>query len=44
MNINTEHWWNTTDGRTEALREKPIPVPFHPPQIPHELPFKPRNA
>lgn len=36
-----EYYWQ---GRTKALGEKPIPVPFHPPQIPHELPFKPRNA
>jgi hypothetical protein len=29
--------WNDTDGKTEELREKLVPVPLCPPLIPHEL-------
>ena len=32
-----EHRWNDTDGKTEVLGEKPVPVPLCPPQISHEL-------
>jgi hypothetical protein len=28
-----EHWWNSRDGKTELLGEKPVLVPLHPPQI-----------
>jgi len=42
--MNVQYWWNTTDrGQLKHSREKPIPVPLHPPQIPQKLPFKPRN-
>jgi hypothetical protein len=27
------HWWKDTDRKTKVLREKPVPVPLHPPQI-----------
>jgi hypothetical protein len=29
--------WNVTDGKTEELREKAVPVPHYPPIIPHGL-------
>jgi hypothetical protein len=29
-----EWYWQ---GKTEELEEKPVPVPFYPPQIPHDL-------
>jgi hypothetical protein len=32
-----ESWWNDIDGKTEELREKPVPVPLYPPQFPHGL-------
>jgi hypothetical protein len=32
-----EPWWNDTDRKTEELREKPVPVPLCPTQIPLEL-------
>jgi hypothetical protein len=33
-----EPWLNHTNkGKTEELREKPVPAPLYPPQIPHEL-------
>jgi len=31
------HCWNDTDRKTEVFREKPVPVPFHAPQISHGL-------
>jgi hypothetical protein len=30
------HWW----GKTKELREKLVPVPLCPPQIPHKLPLE----
>ena len=30
---NMVHCWNDTDRKTEVFREKPVPVPLHPPQI-----------
>jgi hypothetical protein len=36
FSILTEHRWNENwQGKTEVLGEKPVPVPFSPPQIPH---------
>jgi hypothetical protein len=34
-----EQQWNDNDtpGKTEGLKEKPVPVPLCPPQIPHGL-------
>jgi hypothetical protein len=32
-----EHRWSETEGETEVLGEKPVPVPLCPPQIPHGL-------
>jgi hypothetical protein len=32
--------WNDTDGKTEELREKPVPEPLCPPQISYELPHE----
>jgi len=44
MNINVQHWWNTTDrGQLKLSRAKPIPVPLQPPHFPQTVPFKPRN-
>jgi hypothetical protein len=31
--MNMEQWWNDIYGKTEELREKPVPVLFCPPQI-----------
>jgi hypothetical protein len=40
-----EHRWNEIDGgKTEVLGEKPVPVPFQPPQIPHGLTWDPTRA
>jgi hypothetical protein len=30
---NMVHCWNDTDRKTKVFREKPVPVPLHPPQI-----------
>lgn len=30
-------WLNDADGKTEGLREKPVPVQLYPQQIPHLL-------
>jgi len=27
-------------GKTAALKDKPVPVPIRPPQIPHALPWE----
>jgi len=32
-----EDWWDGTDVKTEILGEKPVPVPYCPPQISHAL-------
>jgi hypothetical protein len=32
-----EQWWNDTDGKTEEFKDKPVPVPLCPPQIPYGL-------
>jgi hypothetical protein len=32
-----EPWQNDIDGKTEELGEKPIPVSYCPPKIPHVL-------
>jgi hypothetical protein len=32
-----EPQWNDIDVKTEKLGEKRVPVPLHPPQIPHVL-------
>jgi hypothetical protein len=32
-----EHRWNETDGTTEVLEEKPVPLPLSSPQITHGL-------
>jgi hypothetical protein len=37
--VNIQQWWNDIDRKTEGLREKPVPVPLYPPQIPHGLPW-----
>jgi len=37
MKLSMEHWRNDTDKEFEVLGEKPVPVPFCPPQISHEL-------
>jgi len=39
MDINVQLWWNTTDrGQLKHSREKPIPVPLHPPHFPQTSP------
>jgi hypothetical protein len=35
--MSMEHLWNDTDGKTEVLREKPVPVTLCPTQIQHGL-------
>jgi hypothetical protein len=35
--MNMEHQWNDNDRKAEVLREKSVPVPLRPPQIPHGL-------
>jgi hypothetical protein len=35
MNVSMEHWWSDFDGKNEVLKEKPVPVPLCPPQIPN---------
>jgi hypothetical protein len=37
MNVSMEHWWSDMDGKIEVLKEKPVPVPLCPPQIPYWL-------
>jgi len=32
-----EHWWSDIDGKIELLKEKSVPVPLRPPQIPYSL-------
>jgi hypothetical protein len=32
--MNMEQQWHDIDGKTEENREKPVPVPLRPPQIP----------
>jgi len=34
-----EHWWNDTGSKTKLLRNKPLLMPFCPPQIPCGLAF-----
>jgi hypothetical protein len=38
VRMSMEHGWNDWQEKTEALREKSVPVPFSPPQTPHSLP------
>jgi hypothetical protein len=35
--MSIEPWWSGIDGKIEELREKSIPAPLCPPQIPHGL-------
>jgi hypothetical protein len=36
--VDVKHWWNDIDGgKNKVLREKPVPLPLCPPQIPHGL-------
>jgi hypothetical protein len=37
MKMNIWHRWNDDRGRTALLEEKPVPMPFCPPQISHGL-------
>lgn len=32
-----ECYWNGPDGKTEALREEPVPLSLRPPRIPRRL-------
>jgi hypothetical protein len=31
--MSMEHWWHYTDGETEVVGEKPVPLPLCPPQV-----------
>jgi hypothetical protein len=36
--IGVEHWWNGTDwGKTEVLRDEPVPAPRYSQQLSHGL-------
>jgi hypothetical protein len=44
MKMSMEHWWNESDGETEGMAEKPVPVLLCTPQVSCGLTWDQTNA